>query len=168
MKHRVLGGGVLVTEVTAGAEALGQAGVWLPEEQQEAGCLGHREWPGAVTSVGNMFPWWHEQERTRLPVWVDVGDVGLICGLGRSPGGGHGNPLQYSCLENLTDRGACWDTVPRVTQSQTRLKQLSTHQVSKDPTSRAYRPSRFNRNTMSSLTCISNPRGLQGADLRSG
>ena len=35
-----------------------------------------------------------------------VGDTGSIPGLGRSPGGGHGNPLQYSCLENPTDRGA--------------------------------------------------------------
>jgi len=38
-----------------------------------------------------------------------AGDLGLIPGLGRSPGGGHGNPLQYSCLENSTDRGA-WQT----------------------------------------------------------
>ena len=36
---------------------------------------------------------------------VDVKDAGLISGLGRSPGGGKGNPLQYSCLENYTDRG---------------------------------------------------------------
>ena len=36
-----------------------------------------------------------------------------------SPGGGHGNPLQYSCLENPMDRGAWWATVHRVTQSQT-------------------------------------------------
>jgi len=35
----------------------------------------------------------------------DIRDVDLIPGLGRSPGGGHGNPLQYSCLENLMDRG---------------------------------------------------------------
>ena len=35
----------------------------------------------------------------------DTRDVGLIPGLGRSPGGGNGNPLQYSCLENLMDRG---------------------------------------------------------------
>ena len=46
---------------------------------------------------------------------------------GRSPGGGHGDPLQYSCLENATDRGAWWATVHRVTQSSTRLKRLSTH-----------------------------------------
>ena len=36
----------------------------------------------------------------------DVRDVGLISGSGRSPGGGHGNPFQYSCLENPIDRGA--------------------------------------------------------------
>ena len=38
----------------------------------------------------------------------DVRDVGLTPGLQRSPGGGHGNPLQYSCLENPMDREACW------------------------------------------------------------
>ena len=43
----------------------------------------------------------------------------------RSPGGGHGNPLQYSCLENLTDRGAWWATVHGVTKSWTSLKWLS-------------------------------------------
>ena len=49
----------------------------------------------------------------------DVIDAGSIPGLGRSPGGGHGNPLQYSCLENPMDRGAWWAKVHRVTQSQT-------------------------------------------------
>ena len=43
-----------------------------------------------------------------------------------APGGGHGNPLQYSCLEESMDRGAWWTTVYRVTKSQTWLKQLST------------------------------------------
>ena len=41
----------------------------------------------------------------------DVKDVGSIPGLGRSPGGGSGNPLQYSSLENPMDRGAWWATV---------------------------------------------------------
>ena len=41
----------------------------------------------------------------------NAGDLGLIPGLGRSPGGGHDNPLQYSCLENPLDRGAWWATV---------------------------------------------------------
>ena len=51
----------------------------------------------------------------------DAGDVGLIPKLGRSPGGGNGNPLQYSCLGNLMDRGAhpWWATVHGVTKSQT-------------------------------------------------
>ena len=55
----------------------------------------------------------------------DIRDVGSIPGLGRSPGGGSDNPLQYSCLENLIDREAWWATVHGVKKSQTRLKQLS-------------------------------------------
>ena len=47
--------------------------------------------------------------------------------LQRSPGGGHVNLLQYSCLENPMDRGAWWATVDGVTNSWTRLKQLSMH-----------------------------------------
>ena len=53
-----------------------------------------------------------------------VRGVGLIPGLGRSHGDGHGKPLQYSCLENSTDRGAWWATVYRVAKSRTRLKRL--------------------------------------------
>ena len=56
----------------------------------------------------------------------DVRNAGWITGLGRYPGAGHGNPLQYLCLENTMDRGAWWATVQRDAQSQTRLKQLST------------------------------------------
>ena len=43
----------------------------------------------------------------------NVGDLGSIPGLERPPGGGHGNPLQYSCLENHMDRRAWWTTVQR-------------------------------------------------------
>ena len=57
----------------------------------------------------------------------DKRDVGSIPGSGRSPRGGHGNPLQYSCLENPMDRRAWSAVVHRVAKSQTRLKQLSTH-----------------------------------------
>ena len=56
-----------------------------------------------------------------------AGDLGLITGLGRFPGGGHGVPLQYSCLENPADRGAWRATARRVAQSQTQPKRLSTH-----------------------------------------
>ena len=50
-----------------------------------------------------------------------AGDWGWIPVLGRSPGEGNGNPLQYSCLENPMDRGACWATVHGVTKSRTGL-----------------------------------------------
>ena len=51
----------------------------------------------------------------------NAGYLGSIPGLGRSPGGGHGNPLQYSCLENPMDRGAWWPIVHGVTKSWTQL-----------------------------------------------
>ena len=54
-------------------------------------------------------------------------DTGLTPGLGRSLGGGHGNPLQYSCLEYPMGRGAWWATVHGVTKSQTKPKRISTH-----------------------------------------
>ena len=52
----------------------------------------------------------------------DTGDLGSIPGWGRSPGGGNGNPLQYSCLENPKDGGAWRAAVYGVAQSPTRLK----------------------------------------------
>ena len=57
----------------------------------------------------------------------DIRDMGSVTGLRRSPGGGHGNPLQYSCLENPMDRGSRRATVHGVAKSQTQLKRLSTH-----------------------------------------
>ena len=72
-----------------------------------------------------------------LPQWLsgkesackagDAGDMGSLPELRRSPGGGYGNPLQYSCLGNPMDRGAWWATVYTASKSHTRLKQLSTH-----------------------------------------
>ena len=55
----------------------------------------------------------------------NVGDLGLIPGLGRSPGEGNGNPLKYSCLENPMDRGAWWATVYGVAKSRTRLSDFT-------------------------------------------
>ena len=57
----------------------------------------------------------------------DTRDMGSIPGLGRPPGGGHGNPLQYSCPENPTDRGARRATVHRVAKNWAWLKRLSMH-----------------------------------------
>ena len=53
--------------------------------------------------------------------------MGLVSGLGRSPAGGHGNPLQYPCLENPMDSGAWWATVHRVEKSRPRMRRLSSH-----------------------------------------
>ena len=52
----------------------------------------------------------------------DMRGAGLVPGSGRSPGGGHGNPLQCSCLENPMERGAWWAVVLRATKSWTQLK----------------------------------------------
>ena len=58
---------------------------------------------------------------------ANTGDKGSIPGSGRSPGGGNGNPLQCSCLENPMDRGAWRTTVHGVAKSRTQLKRLSLH-----------------------------------------
>ena len=55
----------------------------------------------------------------------DRSDAGLIPGSGRLPGGGNGNPLQYSCLGNPMDREAWWAAVHRVAKSQTRIEVTS-------------------------------------------
>ena len=68
----------------------------------------------------------HLRFSTRLPWWLNgkesacsTGDTGSIPGLGRSPGGGHGNPLQYSCLENPMDKGAWPVIVHSIAKSRT-------------------------------------------------
>ena len=61
-------------------------------------------------------------------------DPDSILGSGRSPAEGNGNPIQYSCLENSMDAGAWYDTVPGVSKSQTRLKDL-THYAELKPLS---------------------------------
>ena len=72
------------------------------------------------------LPWWLSSKESACNAGA-TGDAVLIPGWGRSPGGGHGNRLQYSCQENLMDRGAWWATIQAVAKSQTRLKRLSTH-----------------------------------------
>ena len=64
------------------------------------------------------LPRWHQWQRTCLPM-LETGDRGLIPGSGRSPGGGNGNPLQCSCLENSVDRGASQSKDHGVSQSDT-------------------------------------------------
>ena len=72
----------------------------------------YSKWVSQVTLVVNNLP-----ANSR-----DIGDVGSI-----PVSGGHGNPLQYSCLENPMERGAQQATDHRVAKSQTQLKQLSPH-----------------------------------------
>ena len=64
----------------------------------------------------------------------DIRDPGSVPGSGRPTGGGHGKPLQHSCLENPMDRTAWWAAVHRVAKNRTELKQLSTqaHQRSRE------------------------------------
>ena len=73
----------------------------------------------------------------------NAGDTGSIPGLGRSLGGGHGNPLQYSCLENAMDRGAWRDTVHSKESDTT--EQPSTHQCTLPQPQYYYRVLTLNR-----------------------
>ena len=68
-----------------------------------------------------MFAWGFPGGSASKKSACSAGDLGLIPGLGRPLGGGHGNPLQYSCLENSTDREAWTAAVYGVANSQTRL-----------------------------------------------
>ena len=65
-----------------------------------------------------MLSWWLSGKEPP----ANAGDVGLIPRLGRSLGGGHGNPLQYSYLGNPVDKGACQATVHGVAESDTSLE----------------------------------------------
>ena len=63
-------------------------------------------------------PWWLSCKESTCNSG-GIGDMGFVPGSGRSPGGGNGNPLQYSYLENPMDRGVLWATVHGVTESDT-------------------------------------------------
>ena len=71
------------------------------------------------------FPRWHGgkepvcQKKKKKNLSAHVGHAGLIPGSGRFPGGGNGNTLQYSCLQNPTATGASWATIQGVAKSQT-------------------------------------------------
>ena len=96
-------------------------------------------WPRywtCVSCIGRLILYqWATWEASQVVLVIknpsaNAGDTkhpASIPGSGRSPGAGHGNPLQYSCLENSMDRGAWWATVHWVAKNQTRLKWLSTH-----------------------------------------
>ena len=84
-------------------------------------------WADSTFSTTFSFTVLGSLEGKNLPaIGGDMRDSSWIPGSGRSPGGGHGNPLQYSCLENPMDRGACRAAVHWVTKSWTRLSNLTT------------------------------------------
>ena len=72
------------------------------------------------------LPWWHSGKESAWNAGA-AGDLSSIPGWGRSPGGRHGNPLQYACVENPMDRRAWWAAVRGITESQTQLKWISTY-----------------------------------------
>ena len=95
-------------------------------------CASHPHHPAG--SPGTTKKWWGPKTSKGFPGGSDgkesacnAGDLNSIPGLGRSPGGGHGNPLQYSCLENPHGQRSLAGYSPWVTKSQTRLKWLSMH-----------------------------------------
>ena len=105
--------------------------MWRSKWQYTVPSFLHYTWSGIVLYY---FAAWYMDHRAfqvalvvkNLPANAgDIRDMGSIPGSGRSPGGGHGNPLQYSCRQNHMDRGAWWATVHSVTKSQTWLKWLS-------------------------------------------
>ena len=108
--------------------------VFLPGESQGQGSLvGCHLWGRTQSDTTEATQQQQQQQVVIGLPWqisgkesaCNAGGLGSIPGLGRSPGGGHGTLLQYSCLENPMDRRAWWATVHRVTQSWARLKQLS-------------------------------------------
>ena len=68
-----------------------------------------------------MEPWGFPDDSDGNESACNAGDLGSLLALGRSPGEGNGNPLQYSCLGNSTDRGTLWATIHRVAKGRTRL-----------------------------------------------
>ena len=79
--------------------------------------------PASVLPMNN-WQWFSGGSDSKASA-CNAGDLGLIPGLGRSPGEGNGSPLQYSCLENFMDWAAWWATVHGVTNSQTRLSDFT-------------------------------------------
>ena len=81
------------------------------------------QWLRLLPSSAGAWLWYPVRELRSLMPWDppatagDTGDMGLIPGLGRSPAGGNGNPLQYSCLQNSMDRGTWWAIVHGVSES---------------------------------------------------
>ena len=118
--EHVKGGYSLVAQLVKNPPAMQEIPVRFLS-QQDPPEKGRLPAPGVIGFPGDSV----SKEST-----CNAGDLGLIPGLGRSFGGGHDNPLQYSCLENSMDRGAWWATVHRVTKNWTQLSDKAQHTIS--------------------------------------
>ena len=118
--EHVKGGYSLVAQLVKNPPAMQEIPVRFLS-QQDPPEKGRLPAPGVIGFPGDSV----SKEST-----CNAGDLGLIPGLGRSCGGGHDNPLQYSCLENSMDRGAWWATVHRVTKNWTQLSDKAQHTLS--------------------------------------
>ena len=134
--------------VSGGHRCPGRQGSLGPARRPDPGRTGwwsrnDASWLERARLLASWAPWPAGNFRRSFPCQValvvknppanagDVRDVSLIPGSKRSPGEGNGTPLQYSSLENLTDRGAWQVTVHKVSKSWTQLKQLSTHSAAR-------------------------------------
>ena len=90
----------------------------ISQTRDQTGTLCIGRWSFIHWTTRERLPWWLSGKESTC----NAGDAGSIPQSGRSPGGGDGNPLQYSCLENPLDRGAYSATVHGVTESWTWLK----------------------------------------------
>ena len=98
--------------------------------------------PGSPCSFSGGFPGGFPGGSEVTVSACNAGDLGSVPGSGRSPGEGNGSPLQYSCLQNPMDRGACWVTVHGVAKSWTQLskhiKKQRHHFATKGPSSQSF------------------------------
>ena len=95
----------------------------------------------------------------------DIRDTGSVPGLGRPPGGQHGNPLQYSCLENPMDRGAWRAIVCRLAKSWTQQKRLSMHAYTREGQESLFQPCEDTIRRLRSSRGLSPDPDLTGTDI---
>ena len=85
-------------------------------------------WSSALQEILYLLSHYSVAQMMNLP--ANAGNEASITGSGRSPGGGNGNPLQYSCLGNPLDRGTWWATVHGVPKELDMTEQLNSHTIS--------------------------------------
>ena len=111
--------------------------------------------PGVLCSWWGYFGWSFPGGSEVKVYACNAGDLGSIPGSGRSPGKGNGNPLQYSCLENLMDGGAWWAIVHGVAKSQTRLSDFTSLHFTSEKSSVIALPSKGGHSGLMPSECVS-------------